>query len=175
MPGFSKLRRPLRINTMKIRKIKRSETDFLGDMLYEAIFIPEGHEALPIAIIKDKALSKYIDHWGKDKYDIALVAEADKRLVGAVWGRRFTTENKGFGYVDAHTPELSMAVRAAFRNKGVGTALLEAIASEYRKIGVGYLSLSVDKANKAADLYKRLGYEIAGETKTSWTLKKRIL
>lgn len=159
---------------MRIRKIKIHEVDFLADMLYEAIFIPEGHDPLPKEILKDKSLSKYIKDWGQNKYDIALVVESDNELIGAIWGRLFTSENKGFGYVDENTPELSMAVKATYRNKGIGTELMKAIASEYEKIGVSYLSLSVDKANTASNLYKRLGYFIVHETETSWTMKKEL-
>ncbi len=42
---------------MIIRKLKKTETEFLEDMLYEAIFIPEEHEPLPREVIKDKSLS----------------------------------------------------------------------------------------------------------------------
>ena len=159
---------------MTIRKIKTNETDFLADMLYEALFIPEGHAALPKAVIRDKSLSKYIENWGKDKYDIALVAVMDSRLMGAIWGRLLTGENKGFGFIDDNTPELSMAVKPEYRNKGIGTDMIKAIASEYKSIGVSQLSLSVDKANDASRLYKRLGCEIVEETQTSWTMKKTL-
>ncbi|MEO1053086.1 MAG: GNAT family N-acetyltransferase [Bacteroidota bacterium] len=159
---------------MKIRPLKPSESDFLADMLYEAIFIPEGHDPLPREVIKDKSLSKYIENWRKDNFDIALVMEVNNQPVGVIWGRLLTGESKGFGYVDDKTPELSMAVKDEYRNQGIGTKLIKAIASEYQKIGVEYLSLSVDKANNAANLYKRLGCEIIEETETAWTMKKRI-
>jgi len=159
---------------MSIRKLKNTESDFLADMLYEAIFIPEGCDPLPKKVIKDKSLSKYIENWGKDKFDIALVMEGNNQLIGAIWGRLLTDENKGFGYVDNTTPELSMAVKNEYRNQGIGTKLIKAIASEYQKIGVECLSLSVDKANNASNLYKRLGFEVIGETETSWTMKNKI-
>jgi ribosomal protein S18 acetylase RimI-like enzyme len=158
---------------MTIRKLKISESDFLADMLYEAIFIPEGSDHLPREVIKDKSLSKYIENWGKDKFDIALVTEVDNQLIGAIWGRLLTNENKGFGYFDDNTPELSMAVKQEYRGQGIGTELINAIALEYQKIGVECLSLSVDKANNASNLYKRLGFEVIGETETSWTMKKK--
>ena len=157
---------------MTIRELKKTEADFLADMLYEAIFIPDGHDPLPKEVIKDNSLSKYIENWGKDKFDIALVMESDNQCVGAIWGRLMTDENKGFGYVDNKTPELGMAVKQEYRNQGIGTKLIKAIDSEYQKIGVEYLSLSVDKANSASNLYKRLGYEIIEETESSWTMRK---
>ncbi len=146
----------------------------MADMLYEAIFIPEGHPPFPREIVKELSLSKYIEKWGKDKFDIALVVEIDNKLVGAVWGRLFTNENKGFGYIDNKTPELSMAIKNDYRNQGIGTKLIKAIIAEYNKIEVKFLSLSVDKANKALNLYKRIGFETVEETETSLTMRKRI-
>lgn len=159
---------------MTIRALIKTESYFLAEMLYEAIFVPEGHDPLPKEIIRDKSLSKYIDNWGKDQYDIALVVESDDQLIGAIWGRLLTSENKGFGYLDDRTPELSMAVKKHYRNQGTGTRLIRAVALEYQKLGLEHLSLSVDKANRASNLYKRLGFEIVGATETSWTMKKSI-
>ena len=159
---------------MTIRKIKANELNFLADMLYEALFVPEGHAPFPKEIIHDRSLSKYIDNWGKDKYDIAFVVEVDHQLVGAIWGRLLTQENKGYGFVDNNTPELSLAVKSGYRNEGIGTELMRTIASEYKKIGINQLSLSVDMANPASNLYQRLGYKIVEETETSWTMKKEI-
>lgn len=159
---------------MTIRKLKKTDADFLADMLYEAIFIPEGHDPLPKEVIMDTSLARYIENWGKDEFDIALVMESDNQFVGAIWGRLLKAENKGFGYVDDNTPELGMAVKQEYRNQGIGTNLIKAIAFEYQNIGVEFLSLSVDKANNASNLYKRLEFKIAKETETSWTMKKRI-
>ncbi len=145
---------------MVIRKIKKEEIGFLSDMLYEALFVPKEQTPLPKEIIQEPSLAKYVVHWGKDAFDLALVSELDDELVGAVWGRLFDEANKGFGFVDHHTPEISMAVKSAYRNKGMGTALLKAIATAYTTIGIKQLSLSVDKANPAAHLYFRLGIDI---------------
>ena len=159
---------------MTIRALQNEETDFLADMLYEAIFIPEGQEPLPRAVVDDPSLAKYVEDWGKHPYDLALVVEVEHQLVGAIWGRLFTAHNQGFGYVDAQTPELSMAIRPAYRNQGLGTALLKSIALEYQNMGVKQLSLSVDQANPAAALYQRLGYRIVGTHQSAWTMAKRL-
>ncbi len=143
-------------------------------MLYEALYIPDGQEKLPREVIEEDSLKKYIVEWGKDQYDIAYVAEMDTELVGAIWGRLFSEQNKGFGFIDHKTPELSMAVKPPYRNRGIGTELIQTIAQAYRKKGVQQLSLSVDKANDASRLYKRLGCEVKMETDTSYTMIKRI-
>jgi ribosomal-protein-alanine N-acetyltransferase len=159
---------------MTVRRLTANESDFLSEMLYEAIFIPEGHTPLPKAILKEKSLSRYFENWAKDNFDIALVVEVDNELVGAIWGRLFPDENRGFGYLDSKTPEISMAIKQEYRNQGIGTKLINAIISEYQKCGIECLSLSVDKANRASNLYKRLGFEIVEEKETAWTMKKEI-
>lgn len=159
---------------MNIRKIKTNETGFLNQMLYQAIFVPEGHDPLPEDVIKHPSLSKYIENWGKDLYDVAFVAEMEDILVGAIWGRLFTKDNKGFGFTDEETPELSMAVKPEFHGKGIGTKMFDAIVSEYQKSGVMYLCLSVDKANAAVRLYQRHGFETVDETQTFLTMRKKL-
>lgn len=159
---------------MKIRKINKQEVSFLGEMLYQAIFIPEGVDPLPRNVIKDPSLAKYIENWGKDMFDVAVVAEDDPQLVGAIWGRSLKAGDAGFGYIDDETPELSMAVMAEYRNQGLGTQLLQSIITEYQVLGITQLSLSVDKANPASRLYKRIGFIAVKETNTSWTMKLRI-
>jgi ribosomal protein S18 acetylase RimI-like enzyme len=158
-----------------VRQLKKSELHVLADMLYLAIHVPIGQEAHPRDIIYDKSLVKYFENWGKDKYDQALVAVVNEVIVGCIWGRQFPSSNKGFGYVDDDTPELSMAVTEIYRNKGIGSELLQEICQMYSRIGVGFVSLSVDKTNRAKGLYKRIGFETVKETETSLTMKKPVL
>ena len=159
---------------MIIREIAPNETWFLKEMLYEALFIPECQPKLPKTIVDDPALSKYIENWGKDDLDVGIVAEHNGDLMGAIWGRVFSIDKKGYGFVDEETPELSMAVNENHRGKGIGTALLEAVAAAYQRKGIKALSLSVDKQNPAFKLYKRAGFEIVLETETSVTMKKQL-
>lgn len=157
---------------MIIREIALNETWFLKEMLYEALFVPEGHPKLPRTILDDPALSKYIENWGKDDLDVGIVAEHHGDLIGAIWGRLFSTDNKGYGFIDEETPELSMAVKENHRGKGIGTKLLDAVSEAYKHKGVKALSLSVDKQNLAFKLYKRAGFETVWENETSATMKK---
>ena len=71
--------------------------------------------------------------------------------------RQFTGENRGWGYVDDSTPELSMAVLENYRGIGIGTALLEHMLNETEK-RYPDVSLSVDPENRALKLYKRCGF-----------------
>jgi GNAT superfamily N-acetyltransferase len=59
-----------------------------------------------------------------------------------------------YGFVDERTPELSVAVLAAHRGKGIGSRLVDGLLQ-----GVRATSLSCDPANPAWRLYVRLGFE----------------
>ncbi len=52
-----------------IRKIEKEEYPLLDHFLYEAIFIPEGVEFPPKAIIKSPELQVYTDRFGELKDD----------------------------------------------------------------------------------------------------------
>lgn len=90
--------------------------------------------------------------------DFGVVADAGAQPLGAAWWRRFPADAPGYGFIDEATPELSVAVLAAHRGRGIGTALLRALMREARGRGIGRLSLSVEHDNPAAALYERLGF-----------------
>jgi GNAT superfamily N-acetyltransferase len=137
-----------------IRDIKISEFPFLEDMLYQAIFVPNGAIKPDKNIIFIPELHPYISDFGK-KTDIGLVAEIEGKLVGAIWTRFF----KGYGFIDDMTPELSMAIDTDFRSKGIGAKLLYAIFLRLQKLNYIQVSLSVDKRNFAYNLYLKRGFE----------------
>jgi len=140
-------------------------------MLYEAIFLEKGEPKLPRSMIEEPSLAKYIDKFGLEKYDLCFVAVESGSLIGAAWGRLFSEKNKGYGFLDTATPELSIAMKEQFRNRGIGTRLIQSIVNEYQQMGLNTLSISVDKKNKAYELYKRLGFETILETDTSAVMR----
>ncbi len=143
--------------SLKIRELATSETPFLEEMLHQAIFTPEGETPPEKSIIFEPFLHHYIKNFGQ-KNDFALVAEMDNTLIGAVWLRLFTQNEKGYGFVDADTPELSMAIDFPHRNAGVGAVLLDEILEKSKKLGYKQVSLSVDKRNFAYRLYLKFGF-----------------
>lgn len=159
---------------LKIRRIKATEIKFLEDMLFEAIYIPEGEPCLPRSIIKDPSLAKYIENWGKDNSDIALVAETNEKLIGAIWVRKFSETNKGYGYIDETIPEMGMAIYSEYRNKGIGKRFIEEMKLTLQEKDFKAVSLNVDKANYAFKFYQKEGFETVSETETSATMIKYI-
>ena len=104
-----------------IREIKKSEYIFLKNFLYEAIFIPEGITPPPKNIVDIPELQIYISNFGKSLHDVALVAESNKRLVGAVWCRIM----KDYGNIDDETPSLAIGIYKEYRKLGIGTEMMK--------------------------------------------------
>lgn len=151
-----------------VRPIKKDDTPFLWEMLYESLFVPEGREPFSKDIIKEPFLSKYVDGWGKEG-DFGFIAITNEdRPIGSITARFFNENNKSYGYIDKDTPELGMAIISEFRGKGIGTALLDQLVEEAKKKGIEKLSLSVDPTNRAAlHLYQRFGFKEVGIVGTS--------
>ncbi|KAA3639921.1 MAG: GNAT family N-acetyltransferase [Bacteroidetes bacterium] len=160
--------------TIKYRPIKEEEYPFLEEMLYEALFVPKGQPKFPKSIIQHPNIIKYVKAWNQQKGDLAIVAVNEQNLVGVIWGRKFQVDKKGYGFVDENTPEISIAIKDEYRNKGIGTGLLTQIEIEYSRMGVENVSLSVDKRNPARKLYERCGYELYNEQETAVTMIKKV-
>jgi len=62
---------------------------------------------------------------------------AEDGPVGAAWLRLLPEHDRGYGFVDAETPELSIGVVPTHRGRGIGSLLLEALAGLARKQRVG--------------------------------------
>lgn len=159
---------------MTIRPINANEIGFLEEMLYETLFVEEGDIKLPKSILYESALSRYFNNFGKGVFDICYVAEINEMLIGAIWGRRFSEAEKGYGFIHAHSPELSMAIKKSYRNRGIGTALMHQVLVTYKAIDVTSVSLSVHKKNTAFKLYTALGFKIVVDNKKSVIMKKDI-
>jgi ribosomal protein S18 acetylase RimI-like enzyme len=151
------------------RPIKADETTFLKEMLWEAIFLPaETKQTLTKALLEHPDIRKYYSGWGR-KGDVAFVAcqQHTEMLTGCAWGRLFHSTGKGYGYISDEIPELSIAVDPAFRNRGIGTKLLQMVIEDYTKKGYPKLSLSVHKDNPSLQLYYRMGFKVHSENDDS--------
>ncbi|MER2171164.1 MAG: GNAT family N-acetyltransferase [Psychrobacillus psychrodurans] len=152
-----------------IRSIKKNELEFMKDMLYESIYIPENVKNKE-ELLNSPSIKKYYEEWGR-KGDTALIAiDENNQAVGAVWYRLFDESNKGYGYVDNRTPELGIAVTKDARKLGIGTLLMKQIMKQALDDGYKSLSLSVDPENTSAVyIYRQLGfidYNVSGTSIT---------
>ena len=149
-----------------IRALQPEETRLLRDFLYEAIYLPEGTPLPPRSVIDLPELQVYIQDFGTRPDDHCLVAESSGRVIGAVWVRQMND----YGHIDEHTPSLAISLYPPFRGKGIGTRLMREMTSLLRAKGYKQVSLSVQKANPAVRLYRRLGFETVRETEEEYIM-----
>lgn len=143
----------------KIREINAAEYPLLEDFLYEAIFIPQGVEPPPRSIINNDELQVYIKDFGEKPDDRCLIAEADEKIVGAVWVRIMDD----YGHIDDETPSFAISLYREYRGHGIGTALMVKMLELLRESGYKKASLAVQKENYAVKMYKKVGFEVVGE------------
>lgn len=155
------------------RSITPADEPFLWEMLYAAIYVPAGRPRPARTIVQEPAIAHYVANWGQQPGDEGIMAVDPQsgQPAGAAWLRLFPATDPGWGFVDADTPEVSMALLPDYRGQGIGTALLTALIEQaggrYRA-----LSLSVDPQNPAMRLYERLGFRTVGAVGTSLTMCK---
>jgi GNAT superfamily N-acetyltransferase len=103
---------------------------------------------------------RYLTGWMRPA-DAGVVAQvATGEAVGAAWFRLFPRSEPGFGYVGTGVPELVIGVRPIWRAHGIGRMLLHRLADEARARGYARLSLSVERGNYAAVLYRSEGFAV---------------
>lgn len=154
----------------KIRPLCQDESSLLKDFLYEAIFIPEGMEAPSRDVVNLPELKLYVEHFGTKEDDFCLVADCEGKVVGAVWVRIMND----YGHIDDQTPSLSIALYKEYRNKGIGSHLMNKMTELLRKKGYKRVSLSVQKANRAVHLYLKLRFKVAKETMDEFIMTKEL-
>ncbi len=155
----------------RIRKIREDEYYLLNDFIYEAIFIPEGIDPPSRSIIEQPDLQVYIRNFGEEKDDICFVAEADEKVVGAVWVR----DMNDYGHIADGVPSFAISLYKPYRNFGIGTALMREMLGELKKRGYPRASLAVQKANYAVKMYKKVGFEIIGENDEEYIMVRDFL
>lgn len=146
---------------------------FLTEMLVEAAFWrPDRRRGGVDDVLDEPELAHYIAAWPRPG-DLGVVAEVE-HPVGAAWLRFFPADDPGYGFVDAGTPEVSMGVVAAWRGRGVGSGLLDALIVAARDAGSVALSLSVESDNLARRMYEGFGFHRVGEVDGSLTMLLRL-
>ena len=149
-----------------IRHIKNDEIAVLDDFLYEAIFIPEGADAPSREIINAPELQVYVQDFGKQEGDVCFVAEAEGKIVGAVWVRIMDD----YGHIEEGVPSFAISLYKEYRGLGIGTAMMKQMLTELKDRGYQKTSLAVQKANYAVKMYKNVGFEIVDENEEEYIM-----
>jgi ribosomal protein S18 acetylase RimI-like enzyme len=144
---------------LRLRPLDRQDHQLLRALAFEAAFWqPEVPRPPREEALADPRIARYFEGFGRPG-DFGVVAEEGGEGLGAAWWRYFRAEAPGYGFVDEATPEISAAVLPGHRDRGIGTALFRALEREARDRGIARLSLSVERDNRAAALYERLGFQ----------------
>jgi ribosomal protein S18 acetylase RimI-like enzyme len=161
---------------VRIRLGRAEDEPFLWRMLATTANLLPAEPPSVERVKGDPGIAPYLAGWGRPG-DAGVVAEAADAPVGAAWYRLFDEEHPGHGFVDASTPEISIGVEAAWRGRGVGRALLEALLATARAEGHDALSLSVDGRNVAAlALYRSIGFvDTGGGSSENPTTLRRLV
>jgi hypothetical protein len=97
---------------LHLRPLSADDAAFLREALYEAIFVPPGEPPLPRSLIDQPELAQYIHDFGSQAGDTGIASVIKEQPVGAAWARLI----QGSGFIDAHIPELSIAVLSGYRD-----------------------------------------------------------
>ncbi len=75
-----------------------------------------------------------------------------------------------YGHVDENTPSLAISLYKEYRGLGIGTAMMKDMLALLKENGYKQVSLSVQKANYAAKMYKKIGFEIVRENEDEFIM-----
>jgi ribosomal protein S18 acetylase RimI-like enzyme len=155
---------------IRIRPAGTDDGDFLRAMLYEAVWPDEPRPPREELDAREDLL-KTLPDWSRAG-DTGVIAEEDGLRIGAAWFRLFSEDDHAWGFVDASTPELGIALVRECRGRGIGLTLLDALVATARQQGLTAMRLCTSRAEKAnaLSLYTRAGFvEIAEVPDTSGT------
>ena len=79
-----------------------------------------------------------------------------------------------YGHVEDGIPSFAVSLYKAYRVYGIGTALMKRMLQELAQRGYKKASLSVQKANYAAKMYQKLGFEIVDENEEEYIMIHKL-
>jgi ribosomal protein S18 acetylase RimI-like enzyme len=162
------------MSAASIRPARAADLPFMRAMLYEAAFWrPDSDRPGIDEALRHPELAVYLDGWGRPG-DLGLIAHVGGHPTGAVWVRSFLDQSHGYGYIDEHTPELTIAVRPQHRRQGIARALLQAMLAQLGRNGIEAVSLSVEDDNPARALYVQQGFGVHARSTGAATLIRRV-
>lgn len=133
--------------------LRSSEQKIATDMIHFAYRLDEVAKTLDDV----QELDMYHKFYGLTDKDLGLYALVENKIAGAIWIRLLKKENNPNAFVDEETPVLTIAVKPEFRDKGIGSAMLEQL---FLEAGARYkqISISVLSDEKTTRYFQRFGF-----------------
>lgn len=120
-----------------VRPIHTMDRTFLEEMLFEAFFWnPAWSRPRRAEFREHPEFTKLLADWGRPG-DRGVVAEEQRTRIGAAWFRLWTPELHSYGFVDAETPELGIAVVLATVRRESGALFFGRSLGSRAKTGIG--------------------------------------
>ncbi|HEY8050457.1 MAG TPA: GNAT family N-acetyltransferase [Ramlibacter sp.] len=149
---------------LAFRPLVPSDQKQIWHWLHVALWDPPPAGLRPIEILDNPNVRIYAEDWGRPS-DTGVVAQVDGVDAGACWSR-LLPDNVGLAYVDAHTPQLGIALDAPFQRRGFGEPLMRAALDAARAHGYKQVALTVHPENPARRMYERCGFRTIGRRNT---------
>ncbi|MCW8955059.1 MAG: GNAT family N-acetyltransferase [Sulfurimonas sp.] len=119
--------------------LRSSEQKIATDIIHFAYRLDEVSKTIEDV----KELDMYHKFYGLTDKDLGLYALVNHKIAGAIWMRLLKKEDNSNAFVDEETPVLTIGVKPEFRNKGVGSAMLNQLLLEagslYKQISISLL------------------------------------
>ncbi|WP_345802116.1 GNAT family N-acetyltransferase [Microbacterium sp. AZCO] len=160
--------------SFEIRPARQADGAFLGDMVVEAANWRSGGARPRHQVLTSPEHSRYVAGWMRPGDSGFVALDPHGQPVGAAWYRMLPRSDPGFGYVGTGVPELIIGVRPIWRAHGVGRMLLQRLCEQARAQGYGRISLSVERDNFAATLYRSEGFAVTQSGFGRDTMVKRL-
>ena len=162
------------MSAFRVRPAAVSDGGFLAEMVVEAAnWHVEGirpkHE-----VIASPEYRRYLAGWMRPGDAGFLAVDEFAEPIGAAWYRTLPRSDPGFGYVGTGIPELIIGVRPIWRARGVGRALIREVSDHARGAGYRLISLSVQRGNHAAALYRAEGFSVTESGQVRDIMVKRL-
>ncbi|WP_439594064.1 GNAT family N-acetyltransferase [Microbacterium sp.] len=157
-----------------LRPATQADGAFLGDMVVEAANWRQGGARPKHQVLTSPEHSRYIAGWMRPSDAGFIAVDGHGEPVGAAWRRMLPRTDPGFGYVGTGVPELIIGVRPIWRAHGVGRTLLQRLCDDARAHGLARISLSVERGNFAASLYRSEGFAVTQSGFGRDTMVKRL-
>lgn len=145
---------------LSFRPLLPTDQDKLWHWLHVALWDPPPALLRPIEILQHPGVRIYAEAWGRPG-DVGVVAVVEGVDAGACWMRK-VPDGQGLAWVDAHTPQLGIALEPAYQHRGFGRPLMQAALRAAFEAGYGQVSLTVHPENPARRMYERCGFREVG-------------
>ena len=103
---------------LSFRPLLPADQDKLWHWLHVALWDPPPAPLRPIEILQHPGVRIYAEAWGRPR-DVGVVAVVEGVDAGACWMRK-VPDGQGLAWVDAHTPQLGIALEPAYQHRGFG-------------------------------------------------------